>query len=219
MKVGFFLLESDGCSTTALFYNSEMFKKLDAMCSLEVFPMIQEEPKEVDVAFVEGALMCEDQKRILKKYVGKAKHIVALGSEACFGFVPPKQQKNKSQAISVSVPVSVALPGHPVLGEEILDVIACLKKGKTPLIYKKPVCYQCTLREYDCLLMKGLPCIGSATLGGCEALCPAKGIVCTGCRGPVKGMNLKAFTQCLTEKEDITAIEEALKTFAVLNNG
>lgn len=70
--------------------------------------------------------------------------------------------------------------------EEFLRTMEELIEGKTPEIPKRPVCYECPLRNGKCLLNNGKLCFGPITLGGCEAPCPQAGFMCDGCRGPLK---------------------------------
>lgn len=39
-----------------------------------------------------------------------------------------------------------------------------------------------------CLLIQGIPCLGPVTRGGCDALCVKGGMPCTGCFGPLDGV-------------------------------
>jgi F420-non-reducing hydrogenase small subunit len=48
--------------------------------------------------------------------------------------------------------------------------------------FKRP--HEVILEEDKCLLAQGVLCLGAATRGGCEALCPKGNMPCTGCFGP-----------------------------------
>lgn len=48
-----------------------------------------------------------------------------------------------------------------------------------------PVCSECPLPPDECLLKKGVLCLGMITLSGCNAECVLGGGECWGCRGPV----------------------------------
>ncbi len=48
-----------------------------------------------------------------------------------------------------------------------------------------PVCAECPLYGENCLIKKGLPCLGPLTVAGCGAPCTREGSPCIGCRGPI----------------------------------
>lgn len=48
-----------------------------------------------------------------------------------------------------------------------------------------PVCAECPLHPDECLLSKGVLCLGALTVAGCDAECPRTGGRCWGCRGPL----------------------------------
>jgi F420-non-reducing hydrogenase small subunit len=60
------------------------------------------------------------------------------------------------------------------------------KKEKTIERFYRP--YEIIPDPDQCLLEQGLVCMGLATRGGCEALCPTVGIGCRGCYGPPPGV-------------------------------
>jgi len=78
-----------------------------------------------------------------------------------------------------------------------------LLKGVDFKIRPRPVCEECQIKGYPCVLMqkpspadkKGLPrvtlkgemCFGPITLGGCGAICLKSDMPCQGCRGIYKG--------------------------------
>jgi F420-non-reducing hydrogenase small subunit len=66
-----------------------------------------------------------------------------------------------------------------------------------------------------CLLTQGIPCLGPVTRGGCEALCVRGGMPCTGCFGPVDGVQdfgARAITYLASvlDLEDENEIDRAL---------
>jgi F420-non-reducing hydrogenase small subunit len=77
--------------------------------------------------------------------------------------------------------------------------------------FKRP--HQVLIDEEKCLLAQGIPCMGPATRGGCEALCIKGNMPCTGCFGPtgrVKdygGKILSALASMVGSKEDAEIIK------------
>jgi len=74
-----------------------------------------------------------------------------------------------------------------------IECWACMRKGDCVLVKMAtdlrldgiPVCAECPLHPEECLLSKGILCLGPLTLAGCDAECPATSGRCWGCRGPV----------------------------------
>ncbi len=79
-----------------------------------------------------------------------------------------------------------------------------------------PVCAECPLVGEDCLVAKGLPCLGPLTVAGCSAECTRQGLPCTGCRGFVSDPGVwedamrELYGKYGVEREDL---EEAMKFF------
>jgi F420-non-reducing hydrogenase small subunit len=74
-----------------------------------------------------------------------------------------------------------------VLAPDIALCDQCPRKASKPAAldlteFKRPHLTETDPEE--CLLAQGLVCMGPATRGGCEALCPSGGMPCTGCFGP-----------------------------------
>lgn len=108
------------------------------------------------------------------------------------------------------VPVDYTMPGCPPEPEQIIAVVRHVASG-VPLppagamigCNDRAVCDECprekrtilatrlirpfeALPEPDwCLVEQGFCCLGSATRGGCQALCPTANMPCTGCYGPL----------------------------------
>jgi F420-non-reducing hydrogenase small subunit len=78
-------------------------------------------------------------------------------------------------------------PKGSVLAPDIALCEQCSRKASKPATlsfteFKRPHLTETDPEE--CLLAQGLVCMGPATRGGCEAVCPAGGMPCTGCFGP-----------------------------------
>lgn len=155
-----------------------------------------------DIAFVEGSPVTKENIKDLKKIRQKSKFLVALGACACIGGIPEiKNQTNKNKLIKTVyqsvkkidnpdikplkeyVKVDFEIPGCPPNKNEFAQIINELLAGKIPKIPQRPVCHECQLREYGCLLQQGFPCLGPIILGGCEAICLKNKVSCAGCRG------------------------------------
>ncbi|HWI59449.1 MAG TPA: oxidoreductase, partial [Bacillota bacterium] len=78
-------------------------------------------------------------------------------------------------------------PRGSVLAPDIALCDQCSRKATKPTDlsfteFKRPHLTQ--LDPEKCFLAQGVVCMGPATRGGCEAVCPGGGMPCTGCFGP-----------------------------------
>jgi F420-non-reducing hydrogenase small subunit len=78
-------------------------------------------------------------------------------------------------------------PKGAVLAPDIALCDQCSRKASKPTDlgfaeFKRPHLTQ--LDPEKCFLAQGIVCLGPATRGGCEAVCPSGGMACTGCFGP-----------------------------------
>jgi F420-non-reducing hydrogenase small subunit len=109
------------------------------------------------------------------------------------------------------VPVEYFVPGCPPTVDLILKVVNALATNSLPpvgaiIASEKSLCDECDRKKEKkliskiyrtheiipdaerCLLEQGLLCMGSATRGGCGALCVKVNIPCRGCFGPPPGV-------------------------------
>jgi F420-non-reducing hydrogenase small subunit len=78
-------------------------------------------------------------------------------------------------------------PKGSVLAPDIALCDQCARKATRPTDlafteFRRP--HLTRLDPATCFLAQGVPCMGPATRGGCEAVCPGGGMPCTGCFGP-----------------------------------
>jgi F420-non-reducing hydrogenase small subunit len=78
-------------------------------------------------------------------------------------------------------------PKGSVLAPDVALCDQCPRKASKPADlgfkeFKRP--HQVLLDPNLCLLAQGIVCMGPATRAGCEAVCPAGNMPCTGCFGP-----------------------------------
>jgi F420-non-reducing hydrogenase small subunit len=142
--------------------------------------------------------------------------------------------RNVVRALDQVVEVDYYIPGCPPTPKLTKAAINALLTGKLPpkgsvLAPDIALCEQCSrkaskpatlsfaefkrphLTETDpeeCLLAQGLVCMGPATRGGCEAVCPAGGMPCTGCFGPTSRVRDQGAKILSSLCANITAKEE-----------
>lgn len=173
-----------------------------------------------DVGIVTGSVSSSRDLQILKEARESSKILIALGTCAVYGGLQayPDMIENelveiiygkeespkdviKGKAISSYVNVELYLPGCPYDPEELFQALIDLAKGTVPAGKDYPVCLECKLNEYECVLVKkGVVCLGPVTLGGCNAACIRSGVGCIGCRGPLpKDANFASEVEILRE--------------------
>ena len=183
----------------------------------------KEEEAELDIALVEGSVSTKTDLEKLKKIRERSKMIIAIGDCAIGGCVQAMRNGQMSmeermrkvygvdvdyydvlepKGISSYVNVELEIPGCPIEKSQVLHAITSLLHGDMPEEIDYPVCVECKLNGYPCLLVeKGLPCLGPIITAGCDARCPGLGLDCIGCRGPIRDeSNVAAELEVLLEK-------------------
>ena len=185
-----------------------------------------------DITFIEGSPITEEDIEVVKRARAISRYVVALGSCADLGGLQGGLSKSEwkkalkevygdkyettsryPRPLSYYIDVDVHLPGCPVNQNELAETIASLLSLKVPEKASYPVCLECKAKENACLLLKGEPCLGPITKGGCDAACPSRGLRCWGCFGILEGSNYKAFTDKLEKKYGNEKAKMYLKAF------
>jgi coenzyme F420-reducing hydrogenase gamma subunit len=185
-----------------------------------------------EVALIDGAITTDAEVARLKDIRRRAKVLVALGSCACFGGVnrlknaynladanrevygdQPKTT-GPTRSVKEVVPVDLEIPGCPVSKEEVERIVQHVSFGLPFQFPAYPVCLECKQRFTSCMVEKGQLCLGTITRAGCNAPCPAGGLGCWGCRGPVDEPNLAEFRRFSEERGFTKAeVDERLAFF------
>lgn len=181
------------------------------------------EETELDIAFVEGSVSTGNDLTKLKEVREKSKMLIAIGDCAIGGCVQAMRNGQMSmvermkkvygveedyydvlepKGLAEYVEVDLEVPGCPIEKKEILRAITSLLHGDMPEQIDYPVCVECKLNGFMCVLVeKGMPCLGPIITAGCDARCPGLGLDCIGCRGPIKDeTNAAAELEVLLEK-------------------
>lgn len=169
------------------------------------------------IAFVEGSVASDRDEERLRDIRQRSRVLVACGTCACHGGVAAAggtmthEQKlalvygdqaagknsRPNRPLSDFVDVDLAITGCPMEKEEFLQAVACLLNGDRPEKREYPVCAECRMAEHECLLERGVPCLGSVTAAGCHARCPGFRVGCVGCRGPADDANYEGLRAAL----------------------
>jgi len=179
-----------------------------------------EQPR-FDAALVEGAVSTPGDLATLFRLRSESRILVAFGTCALFGGVAAMDNRisrreeqlaavyGKGSGFSSFAPapfrnfvaVDFAITGCPPEKRELLELLGALRAGTLPPVPRYPVCTECRSRENLCLLLeRGELCLGPVIQGGCNARCPATGVPCEGCRGPVEEANVAQELQLLLER-------------------
>jgi coenzyme F420-reducing hydrogenase gamma subunit len=227
----------EGCEFSILDLG-QRFLDLTKRIDLVEFRMIKEDPPKsgpYDICFIEGSAVTEKNLKVLKELRRASKMLIVLGNCAHTGGI--HRMKNwvgrmkalgevydKPKGIDNSVILPIAeivkvdftIPTCPTCGEEFLNIIYQILAGKKPQIRQNPVCYECQIDGYECLLQKSQICCGPVTLGGCNAVCLKSKQACWGCRGLLEEPDVDKFVKnCLLSGHSLVEIEKVLEVFGV----
>jgi len=209
-KIGIFSLTGCGGDQLMILNLEDILLDLLSRFDIKSFQEASsyEEKVDLDIAFVEGSVSTETDLKKLKEVREKSKMLIAIGDCAIGGCVQAMRNGQMSMAERMKkvygveekyydvlepkglheyVKVDLEVPGCPIEKEEIFRAITSLLHGDMPEQIDYPVCVECKLKGYQCILVeKDMPCLGPITTAGCDARCPGLGLDCIGCRGPIK---------------------------------
>ncbi len=239
LKIGIY--ELTGCAGDALLIldcENELFDIFKAV-DIQSFLMASSEHIEgkLDIALVEGSVSTEREVNELKDIRKRAEIVVAIGICATLGgiqarFTDPKEWEKKykevygtiemthtkaiqPKPIDEFIKVDHYLPGCPIGKDQFLNFFSRAVKRSLPEKYPRPVCITCKYNENDCLLNRGIPCLGPLTADGCGSICPNLNVPCFGCWGPVEGANFTSEYYLLQEKGfDTKSIKKRMANYS-----
>jgi len=165
-----------------------------------------------DLILVEGAVATESEEHLLRSLRSRSPWLVAIGACALGSGV---LRDRGLQPVAAIVDVDWEVSGCPPDAEELVTLCGAVARGGLPSFQNGPVCIECQMREVDCLLLAGQPCLGPLTRAGCHAACPARRIPCEGCRGRAAEANDAEMRRLLQDAGmDHRQIDRRLRLFA-----
>lgn len=211
-RIAFF--DFAGCEGCQLGVIDALQTDLDLLNVVEIVQFreaMSERDEDYQIAFVEGSCTRSSDEERLLTIRAQAQLVVALGACAHLGGlnaarnqIPLEQarrivygpggkfyESGSVRPISAVIPVDAVVPGCPINRAEFVRTVKLLLQGRKPKLPDVPVCAECKLRENSCVVWGGHVCLGAVTRAGCEAICPAYGQGCTGCRGLIDEPNLR----------------------------
>lgn len=207
----------EGCELNQLNFEDQLLDILAHVDIVEWREAMDARPGEYDIAFVEGSLSTPDCIKRIHDVRRRAKVLVALGTCAVTGGINAVKNTRPIEDVREEVygedkylfPTLPALPlsavvkvdhnvrGCPMTQIEFLKVFTALVMGKRPIEPDEAVCVECKLKENECVLERGMICLGPVTRAGCDAQCPSVGQYCIGCRGLVSEPNVAGMEEIL----------------------
>ena len=220
-RVAFFDFTScEGCQLTVLDALQTHPELLQVIEIVEFREATSARSDNYQIAFIEGSCTRPSDEKRLQKIRDTAVYVIALGACAHLGGINAIRNRQPLQdvreyvygdkadwydtyparAIDQVIKVDAVIPGCPIDREEFVRIVTVLLQGRQPKLPDYPMCIECKLHENICVYEKGQVCLGPMTRAGCNAVCPAYGYGCEGCRGLVSAPNLESFAQVLAER-------------------
>jgi len=210
-RVAFFDFTScEGCQLNKLNFENELLDLLAHVDIVEFREAMDNRSETYDIAFVEGSIStpaCIERIHDIRR---RSRILVALGSCAVTGGInamknlhPPEWVKDTvygndkylfpsipAQPVNALVKVDYEVRGCPMSTPDYLHLFKSLIIGRQPEKRDIAVCVECKLNENECVIDRGMFCLGPVTRAGCGAICPSNGQYCTGCRGTISNINI-----------------------------
>jgi sulfhydrogenase subunit delta len=227
----------DGCQLSLLDCEDELLE-LAGVVDIAYFPEATREvrPGPYDLSLVEGSITTAHDAERIRAVREMSTTLVTIGACATSGGIQALRNLADvedfarvvyphpeflstlatSTPISDHVEVDLELRGCPISKQQLLEVVEAHLHGRAPNLPSHSVCLDCKLRGIQCVMVRGIPCLGPITQTGCGALCPAFDRGCYGCFGPAESVNLASVAgrwQELGTGQD--GFRRALATFAV----
>jgi len=208
---------------------------LDIVAAVEIVNFreaISDRGEDYEIAFIEGSIITPHDVKRIKEIREKAKVLVALGACAHTGGLNKLRNFQDTEdakkavygddakyfevlpqvlAVNEVVKVDLAIPGCPINRFEFISVVKQVLAGAKVSLPNYPVCVECKYHENECLMLKGIICLGPITAAGCDARCPNSQWPCTGCRGLVQNPHLEA-DQITLSKAGLT-VQDILRRY------
>ncbi len=220
-KVAFFDFTScEGCQLTVIDALQTYPELLNAVEIVEFREAMSERSDRYYIAFVEGSCVRESDEARLRQIRERAAVVVALGTCAHLGGINAIRnlhdledarqyvygdkghwfENYEVKALSQVIEIDAVIPGCPIDRDEFVQTVRTLLQGREPKLPNYPVCIECKLHENVCIFDRGGVCLGPITRAGCQAICPAYGEGCDGCRGLIPFPKIDSLREVLGER-------------------
>jgi sulfhydrogenase subunit delta len=243
-RVAFFEFTScEGCQLTVIDALQDHPELLDVIEIVQFREAMSEKSDDYQIAFIEGSCSRPSDEEKIREIRQQADIVIALGACAHLGGVNAIRNRMQLQTvreyvygekaawfetyearpISAVIEVDAEIPGCPIDRDEFARAVTHLLQGRMPYLADYPMCIECKLRENICMYQRGKTCLGPITRAGCNAICPAYGQPCEGCRGLVPSPNLESIREVLREagisEEEIDSRMTMFLTYQLMEKG
>lgn len=178
-----------------------------------------------NVVLIEGSPVTQAEVDLLKVLRERSECLIGFGTCATMGGIPAiMDQKERAKwyhiiygpgykprgidalPLTSYVKMDFLIHGCPVDENEIVRIMEELLSGKSPSFRGYSACFPCKLAGNPCRLIKGKPCLGPITQGGCGAICVGGGSPCYACFGIREEAQIESLLTILkgmTDNEEI----------------